>query len=99
MEALLIDYVSAGLDAGAFWGLTYRLYDLHMRGAAKRIEREIELSNRQAYNTAALTGGAFAGNLPAYDKVFRKRISAGVRQSAEVLEANLRALARVWGAR
>lgn len=71
---------------------------MHMQGAARRIEREAEISNRQAYNTAALSGGAFAGKLPAYDKVFRKRIQHGARQSAQVLEAQLMALARAWGA-
>lgn len=69
-----------------------------MQGAARRIEREAEISNRQAYNTAALAGAAFAGKLPRYDKVFRKPVQPGRPQSAAVLEANLRALAAAWGA-
>jgi Pyruvate/2-oxoacid:ferredoxin oxidoreductase gamma subunit len=93
-----MDYVSAGFDPSPFWSLTFRLFDLHMRGASRRIEREIETSNRHAYNTAALSGGAFAGKLPAYDKVFRQRMKVGAKQSAEVIEANLRALAIAWGA-
>jgi len=91
--------VAAGFDPSAFWGLTFRLYDLHMQGAIRRIERETEAMNRQAYNTAALSGGAFAGKMPTYDKAFRKKLQQGARQSAEVLEANLRALAIAWGAK
>ncbi len=90
--------MAAGFDPEAFWSLTLRLFDLHMRGAVQRIERQIEVSNRQAYNTAALAGGAFAGKLPRYDRVFRNGIQHGAPQSAAVLEANIKALARAWGA-
>lgn len=72
-----------------------------MRGAQKRAEMQIEVSNRQAYNTAALTGGAMAGKLPAFEKVFGKRaaqLKSGAKQSAQALEANLRVLAIAWGA-
>lgn len=68
-----------------------------MRGAQKRIELQIEISNRQAYNTAALTGGAMAGKLPAFEKVFRPAPSAAKPQSADVQEAMLRTLALAWG--
>lgn len=94
----MIDYVAAGFDPAAFWGLTPRLFDLHMQGAIKRFEREAEGSNRQTYNAAALTGAAMGGKLPKFEKVFRPRIKPGAAQPAEVLEANLRALARAWGA-
>ncbi len=70
-----------------------------MQGAIRRIERETEALNLQAYNTASLTGGAFVGKMPTYDKAFRKKLQQGTRQSAEVLEANLRALAIAWGAK
>lgn len=73
-----------------------RLYDLHMRGAIKRLEREAEARNRQAYNTAALSGGAFGGNLPDYDQVFRG-IEHSVEQSDEVLSANIRLWAAQFG--
>lgn len=74
-----------------------------MRGAAQRVEREIEMRNRQAYNAAALSGAAFAGKLPRFERAFRKQVAV-VRarsarpQPAAVLEANLRALAKAWGA-
>lgn len=68
-----------------------------MRGAQKRIELQIDISNRQAYNTAALTGGAMGGKLPAFDKVFRPAPRNAKPQSAEVQEAMLDALARIWG--
>lgn len=68
-----------------------------MRGAQKRIELQIEISNRQAYNTAALTGGALAGKLPAFDKVFRPAPRATKPQSPDVQEAMLRTLALAWG--
>lgn len=95
---MLIAYAAAGLDPAAFWSLTFRTFDLHMQGAAQRIQREIEISNRQAHNTAALVGGAFAGKLPSYDKAFGKKIGHGVKQSVDVLEAKLRELAAAWGA-
>lgn len=69
-----------------------------MQGAIKRLEREAEARNLQTYNAAALTGAAMAGKLPRFDKVFPRKLKAGAAQSAEVIEANLRALARVWGA-
>lgn len=74
------------------------MFDLHMQGAVRRIEREAEMSNRQAWNTASMTGAAMAGKLKPYESVFRPRIKAGVAQSPAVLEANLRALAMAWGA-
>lgn len=98
MSALLIAYTSAGFDPHAFWWLTFRLYDLHMQGAAERIEREISIGNRNAWNNASMTGSAFAGKLPSYERIFRKKIPAGVTQSAAQLQANLKALARAWGA-
>lgn len=98
LDGLLIDYVAAGFDPAAFWGLTPRLFDLHMQGAIRRMEREADGRNLQTYNGAALTGAAMAGKLPKFERVFRPRPKAGAVQSAEVLEANLRALARAWGA-
>ena len=95
---MLIDYVAAGFDPAQFWTITPRMYDLHMQGAVRRIERDIEISNRLAYNTAALTGGAMAGKLETFDKIFGRKIRAVAPQSAEILEANLRALAVAWGA-
>lgn len=94
----MVDYVAAGFDPSAFWALTPRLFDLYMQGAIKRFQREAEAANLQTYNVAALTGAAMAGKLPKFDRVFRPKIKPGVKQSAEVLEANLRALARAWGA-
>lgn len=91
--------MSAGFDPAAFWGLTLRLFDLHMQGALRRMEREAESGNRLAYNTAALTGSAMGGKMPAYDKVFRKPVKPGAAQSADVLTANLLAMARAWGAK
>lgn len=71
-----------------------------MRGAAQRIKLEIEMRNRQAWNTASLTGAAMGGKLPAYETCFGPaRPSARRRQSPEVLAAMGRALAAVWGAK
>lgn len=89
--------MSAGLDPGQFWGLTFRTYDLHMTGAGRRIERQADMLNRHSWGTAAMTGAAMAGKLPKFERVFRPRIKQGAAQSAEVLEANLRALAKAWG--
>lgn len=95
-----MDYTAAGFCPQGFWGLTFRLYDLHMQGAAKRISRELEVSNRLAWNTAALSGAAFGGQLPKFEKVFSARgsVRTSAKQSAEVLEANLRTLAVLFGA-
>ena len=69
-----------------------------MRAAQKRIELQIDISNRQAYNTAALTGGAMGGKLPAFDKVFRPAPRLAKPQPSQVQEAMLRQLAIAWGA-
>jgi len=98
LSGLLVDYVAAGFDPAAFWGLTLRLFDLHLQGAIKRFTREAEVTNLQTYNSAALTGAAMVGTLPKFDRVFPPQMKRGAAQSAEVLEANLRALAHAWGA-
>lgn len=95
---MLVDYIAAGLDPAQFWGLTFRTYDLHMTGAGRRIERHSDMLNRHSWGTAAMTGAAMAGKLPKFENVFRPRLKLGAAQSADVLEANIRALARAWGA-
>ena len=45
-----------------------------------------------------MTGAAMAGKLPKFEKVFRPQIKPGAAQSAAVLEANIRAMAKAWGA-
>ena len=92
--------MAAGFSPADFWGLTFRHYDFHMQGAAKRVKREVEMRNRQAWNTAALCGAAFAGKLPKYERVFggSQSIKHGGEQSPEVQEAALMQLARAWGA-
>ena len=74
------------------------MYDLHMRGAIRRMEREADAANHHAYNTAALVGGAMAGKLPDFDRVFRPKVKHGHSQTPEVLEASFWALAKAWGA-
>lgn len=68
-----------------------------MRGARARIDIQIEMSNRQAWNTAALTGGAMAGKLPAYEKIFGG-LRAGATQTPEVQQTMCDTLAKNWGA-
>ena len=68
------------------------------RNADALLEREAEVRNLQTYNVAALTGAAMAGKLPKFERVFPRKLKGGAAQSAEVMESNLRALARVWGA-
>lgn len=69
-----------------------------MTGAGRRIERQADMLNRHSWGTAAMTGAAMGGKLPKFEKVFRPRIQQGAAQSAEVLEANIKALAAAWGA-
>lgn len=92
----MIEYIAAGFDPSGFGRLTPRLFDLQMRGAVKRIEREADLANHQSYNIAALINAAMAGKLPKFEQVFGVRIAAP--QSDDVLEANFMALAKAWGA-
>lgn len=94
-----MDYIAAGFDPAAFGHLTPRLYQLHMQGAIKRAERDADLRNLQSYNTASLIGEAMSGKLRKFDAVFPKKIQKGVPQPPEVVEANLMALARAWGAK
>lgn len=94
-----MDYTAAGFDPLAFWSHTPRLFDLHMQGAKERLARELEITNRHAYSTAALAGAAFAGKLPAFDKAFGKNLRpSGKPQSVAAMEASLRVLAAAWGA-
>lgn len=93
-----MDYIAAGFDPLAFWGLTPRLFDLHMQGAQARIERELETMNGHAYSIAALSGAAFAGQLPKFDKAFGRKLPAGKPQSYDALEASLGVMAVAWGA-
>jgi hypothetical protein len=39
----------------AFWGLTPRLYMIHMQGARERAQAQAQVFRVLAYNTAALT--------------------------------------------
>lgn len=96
IESLLLNYIAAGFSPADFWGLTIRLYDLHMRGAMQRLKRESESRNRQAYNTAALSGGAFAGELPDFDQVFGHDAEES-EQSEDQIVANAKAWAAQFG--
>ncbi len=69
-----------------------------MDGARQRIELEIEMRNRQAWNTAAMVGGAMVGKLAPYEKVFGARLAPGREQSEDVMQAMCNALAIAWGA-
>lgn len=69
-----------------------------MRGAIKRLGSEAEARNLHAYATAALAGGAFAGDLPSYEKVFGSAASE-VEQSDDVIAANIKLWAAQMGVR
>jgi len=51
---LLQDYIAAGFDPAAFWGLSPKLYTIHMRGAQARMEREAQDRRAMAWVTAML---------------------------------------------
>lgn len=76
-----------------------RLYALQMQAHRDRLRLAAEMRNRSAWNTAALTGAAFAGKLRGYDSYFS---ASDPRQSGpqtpEQLEAALHVLAAAWGA-
>ncbi|RRH71993.1 hypothetical protein [Falsigemmobacter faecalis] len=91
--------MAAGFDPDGFWQLTPRLFSALMRGARGRIELQIDLQNRLAWQTAALSGAAFVGKLPAFEKVFPEHGGREVQpQTPEHQEGFLRALAAAWGA-
>lgn len=69
-----------------------------MRGAIKRLGSEAEARNLHAYATAALAGAAFAGELPAYEKVF-VAAALDIEQSDEVIAANIKLWAAQMGLR
>lgn len=62
------------------------------------MEREAEMANRQAWNTAAMAGAAFAGKLKPYERIFGHKAVRRKPQSPAAQEAMLRALAKAWGA-
>jgi hypothetical protein len=51
---MLEGYVSAGFSPELFWGLTPRMYLVHMRGARVRLEREQSERAWLAWHTAYL---------------------------------------------
>ncbi|MDS9468604.1 hypothetical protein RGQ15_13625 [Paracoccus sp. MBLB3053] len=70
-----------------------------MQASRDRLRREVEMRNRSAWNTAALTGAAFAGKLRRFEEYFADR---GARvsepQTQAQMEAALQLLAAAWGA-
>lgn len=71
-----------------------------MRGAQQRLRLEIEMRNRQAWNTASLTGLAMAGKLPAFDRCFGTGgATPGPPQPPATLALMGRVLAAAWGAK
>lgn len=87
------------MDPSGFWQLTPRLFSAHMRGARERVQLDIDMQNRLAWQTACLSGLAFAGKLPEFDKVFpAKGKTQSGPQSPEVQEQMLKVLAAGWGA-
>lgn len=80
-------YVAAGFSPDRFWELTPREYVLHMRGAARRVERETAERMWLAWHV-----GAFgrAAKMPRLADVMPKP-STRRRQSPEEMEAALRA--------
>lgn len=71
---MLEGYVEAGFDPSDFWGLTLRLYQIHMRGAAARIRREQDQAKAMAWMTAAL---GRATKMPRLDALMRREGEGG----------------------
>lgn len=70
-----------------------------MRGASRRIERELEISNRHAYASAVLGGLAMSGKLPSFDEAFPSSGPAPNEPQSDIAqEAILWHLAALWGA-
>lgn len=93
---MLTAYASAGFDPAHFWGLTPRLYVLHMNGARDRLEMEQRNRAWLAWHVEALHRQK---KLPDLQKFAGGRAARPEPQSAEVLTAMGMALARCWGAK
>lgn len=94
--ALLENYVAAGFDPAAFWGLSPRLYVAHMAGAQRRAEMAHNDAMRLAYTTAVLTR---VKTMPKLEKLMVRKVKHQRRQSREELQAMCNALAIAWGAK
>lgn len=95
---MLERYVEAGLDPGAFWGLSLRLYQIHMRGASARIERQQDEAKAMAWLNAGL---ARATKLPPLAKVLERPGKEGdVEFRLRAVTARLPAITMAeWAAR
>lgn len=87
---MLKQYIAAGFDPARFWDLTPRLYAVEMDGAAER--HRIERSN--VWLGAMLP---YMKKAPSYAE-FVDPPKRRDRQSPEVMNAMLSALAAAWGA-
>ena len=70
---MLAGYVAAGFEPAAFWKLTPRLYQVHMRGAHERMQREHDARVWLAWHTAFLPQ---AKRKPRYEDLLSKKPAA-----------------------
>jgi len=89
---LLKNYIAAGFDPAAFWGLTPREYAIHLEGAELREQRARSL----VWWTAMMP---HMKKPPSFEKFVGLQPKAPPPQSREVLQAMCDALAHAWGAK
>lgn len=71
--------MTAGFSPQDFWGLTIRLYQIHMQGARARMQREADEGKALAWLTAKLSR---ADKIPGLDRI--------LRQDGEVVDLQFR---------
>jgi hypothetical protein len=89
-------YIAAGLPPDRFWTLTPRLFDIEMRGAANRIERERNDGIANAWLGATL---ARAKRIPSLQKLISPKSRRARPQSTIEKQAMFDAMAASWGAK
>ncbi|MBD9525206.1 hypothetical protein [Paracoccus sp. PAR01] len=95
---MLERYIEAGHQAEAFWGLTLRLYQIHMQGAAVRIQRDHDHAKAMAWLTAGLSRAA---KMPKLDRLLQRDgeiIDTGFRLSTIKAQLPVITMAE-WAAR
>lgn len=71
--------MAAGFSPADFWGLTFRLYQIHMQGARARIQREADQGKALAWLVAKLSR---VDKIPPLERL--------LRQEGEVVDLEFR---------
>jgi hypothetical protein len=93
---MLEDYIIAGFDPAAFWGLSLRLYLAQMKAANSRQRLAHQNNEWLAWHVAALQRTT---EFPDFEDFSRPASDPASEQSPEEVQIMFNALAAVWGAK